>query len=470
MRIARRIAATALLLFLVMMNAAQAELPFFVFSEGWNWDQVPVEVVLKADVDTHMPFDADRLALLTPITDMLSLRLVTGVDQGSVTIAFAQQDVLSLQYKGHEAQLSSMPDTTYVSAGDPMSDLLGSEVTVEGGYEALGLDPRGESLLMDGRTLLAQIPSAFEEYGKRSKTDINISGYGKSAYRVDYTITATKVDRVQGLLLSVCPDGWLREIISTLTFSGKQTLRIYYTADDVLLRAEYNGECGVADDIRTVKLVVRTRQDSEVEKDFWELTSPAKKGKNKNTLTFERTVQTNKQGHRVIEGNFSYTVSLNGITSIRKAEFDLRNAFTEEADVVTGSITFQHKLNDAERYTAVTLKPELTITGDAAAPIVNGTLAITEKYHEKTTEHAIITIALKAADALEWEERPNLVDLSAMTEGALASTRQQALSSLTTAIVHPLIVMMGEDATWFFKDLPEGAIQTLIETAEMPVE
>ncbi len=469
MRIARRIAAICLSLLVLMMNAAHAEVPFLVFSAGWNLEDTPIEVQLKADVDTHMPFDDDRLATLTPITDMLSMRLVAGKDQGSVTIAIAEQEVLSLQYKEDAIQLSSLPDVTFTAQENPLDLLLGSDVSVGGGYEALGLNREGESLLTDGRALLAQIPTVFESYGKRTKTDTNISGYGRSAYRYDYTVAAAKADEVQSLLLSVCPEGWLREIIGGLTFSGKQTLRMYFDGNDVLLRAEYNGSCGPADDLRTVKLVIRTRHDDEMDKDYLELTSPAKKGKDKNNLTFERVVQTNKQGERMVEGNFTYTVTKAGVTSIQKAEFALNNAFSDASDVITGSVTFENKLDGAEKYTSMTCKPEITISGSESAPQIAGTLTVTEEYAGRTTEHAVITLELQSSEGIEWEDRTQTVDLCILDTEELAAVHQQVASSMATAIVHPLIVMMGEEAVWFFRELPEDAVQTIIEMAEMPV-
>ena len=101
-----------------------------------------------------------------------------------------------------EAQLSCMPGVTYAAQSDPMAALLGGEAASISGYEALKLSPHGESLLTDGKVLLAQIPDAFAENGKRSKTDTNISGYGKSAYRIDYTIAAGKVEAMKETLLS----------------------------------------------------------------------------------------------------------------------------------------------------------------------------------------------------------------------------------------------------------------------------
>ncbi len=465
MHIVKRITALCLSLLVLMMTSAYAEVPFLVHSLGWNWASTTVEVLLKADVDTHMPFDDDRLAMLTPITDMISLRLVAGQDEGKVTLSIEEDEVLAMQYRGNDVQLSSIPDTTYQAQGDPLSVLLGTDVSVESGYEVLGLAEEGESLLTDGQALLELLPSALEKYGKRSANTTNISGYGKAAYRYDYTVNANQAEDAKKALLDICPEGWLHEILAGLSFSGKQTLRTYYTAEDVLLRAEYNGTCGMGDDLRTVKLVYKLRHDDEMDKDYIELTSPAKKGKDKNNLTFERTVETNKKGQRVIAGNYTYSVVKDGIASSWKGEFGLNNAFTNEADVISGTVTLQTKLNGAEKYDVRTITPQLTISGTADAPAVSGTVSVVEEYANKVTEQALISIELKQAEPLEWADTFFTVDLSLLSEEELTSLQQEIASSIATAIVRPLILKLGESADWFFRDLPADAVQAIIDAA-----
>ena len=466
MHIARRITALCFSLLILMMNAAHAEISFFAHADSWNLEGRPLEVLLKADVSTHMPFDDDRLAMLTPIIDLLSLRIVAAQDAGSVTISIGEYDALTLQYQGNELQISSQPDVTYVAQQDPIALLLGSEATVTDGYDLFGLSPDGESLLADGRALLEKLPAQIEQYGKRSTNTTNISGYGKAAYRYDYTIAAKEAEKLQEILLGICPEGWLREIISGLTFSGKQTLRVYYNEQDELLRAEYNGGCGPEGDIRTVKLIYKQQRSDELAKDYVELTSPAKKSSNKNSLTFERSIGVT-DSKRSVQGSFTYTAALDGTTNTRKGSFSLTNTVQEDAEVVSGSVTFENKLNGAEAYTAITLAPQLTISGTQENPLVTGTLTLTEEYANRETEHAVISIEMKAAEPLEWLRSSQTIDISALDAAALEAERQQVLSGIATAIVHPLILMMGEDGEWFFRELPADAIDAIIEAAEM---
>ena len=228
---------------------------------------------------------------------------------------------------------------------------------------------------------------------------------------------------------------------------------------------EYNGICGPEGELRTVKLVYKMRHDDVIDKDYIELTSPARKGKNKNNLTFERTVETNKKGERVIKGDYTYSVIKDEVSSIWKGTFDLKNAFTAEADVLSGAATFESKLNGAEKYDAITFEPQLMISGSEESPVVTGTLTVTEKYAGKVTENAVISIDLKRADALNWQERPVTVDLSAIEASALAAAQQEIAARIATTLVRPMILKLGTDAQWFFRELPAEAIQSIIDAA-----
>lgn len=464
MHIARRILALCLVLLIQMITSAQAEVPFLVHSNEWDWD-TPAEVLLKADVETHMPYDDDRLAMLKPIIDMLQFRIVTGHDDGLVSIWMADQELLTLQYHDNQAQLSSLPEITFQAETDPIDILLGNEASVGNAFELLHLAPEGETLITDGYVLLQEIPSAFEKYGKRSVNTTNISGYGTAAYRYDYTINANKAGEVKDGLMSICPDGWLKEIIGSLTFSGKQTLRMYYTADDTVLRVEYNGGCGPENDLRTVKLVYKMRHDDEQKKDYIELTSPAKKGTNKNNLTFERMIGKNKSGAQAITGSFNYTVNKDSVLSIRKSSFSLTNDYTGSSDILGGEATFEYRLNGAEKYTALNLSPAITITGTEDAPVITGTLTVTEKYANKVTEHAVISIDANPAPALLWTERSQLVDLSALDAEKMIEVQRNVAQSIVTAIVRPLVLDLEANAEWFFRDIPAESIQTIVDAA-----
>lgn len=465
MRIAKRIGALCLSLLVLMMSSAMADVPFLMHSNGWDLENTPLDVTLKADVTTHMPFDDDRLAMLTPLLELMSLRIQTGEDEGLVTIGIAGQDALTLQYRDSNVQLSSMPGVTFAADNDPIAALLGEESTFPGMYEALALSPEGESLLQDGRVLMERIPQAFEANGKKKQNSLNISGYGKAAYMIDYTYQAAQLEAMQEILLNACPEGWLHEIISGLTFTGKQTVRMYFTADDVILRMEYNGSCGPKGAQRTVKLVWKQLHNAETDKEFIELTSPAKTGKNKNNLTFERTISTNKKGAKTIVGSFKYTKTKDAVTEIWNGEYNLSNAYTDDSDVLLGDFMIQTRLGGDDKYKTTIIAPSLIMKGTEEAPEITGTISITEKYATRVTEQATLSVDLKRAEPLQWQENEMVVELSGLDETAMNAIREEAAASIATALVRPLITALGAENEYFFRDLPEDAVQAIIEAA-----
>lgn len=466
MRYVSRLTALCLALLYIMMPPALAKTPFLRHAAQWDLNDTPVDVLLTADVTAHMPYDDDRLAMLTPLTDLMSLRLITWDDAGSVTIAIAGEDVLTLLTKDGDVQFSCIPDVTFTSGEFSSMDALLGEAVTETGLDFFGLRGDAETLLDDGEALLSGVPEAFAQYGKRTNGKTNISGMGTAQYRYDYTIPAENAAAMQETLLTLCPEGWLREILTGLTFTGKQTLRVYYTADDQLLRMEFTGDCGYGDDIRETNLVWRMKRTEADRRDEITLHTPARIGTDKNTLTFTRSIVTNKKGAIEMTGEFAYTVTKDKQTDVRKSDFALVNTPTDAADVLSGKVNIRHLPAGDDKYDQYEFEPALTISGTQDAPVITGTLIVREKWASGVTEEATLTIDLKRAEASPWSESTQIIDLSALTESELAQIQQQTSAVIATTLVRPLILALGEDAQWFFKDLDAETIQAILDAAQ----
>ena len=449
-----------LMLLALLFTTALAEVPFLHHSDGWTLEGVPLEAVLTADVTSLMPYDEDRLAMLTPVTDVLSLRLRAGEEQGSVAILVGRTEALTLSYQGGEAQLSCIPEMSFRSQEDVVDKLLGGSTEVSAPY---GLRADAETLLEDGWVLLESTLTSFEGWGKRKSVKTSITDMGLARSCTDYTIPKESVDEMKQLLLDGCPEGWLREIIESLTFSGKQTLRVYRTEDDVPLRMEYNGTCGPEGNLRTVKLVWRMRRDDTAHRDEVMLTSPAKSGGNKNTLEFERVITTNRQGAVEMKGSFTYTVTADRQTTTRKGEFDLTNAFTDAADVLTGEVTLQQKLS------GLTVAPEITIAGTNDAPVVTGFVMVSSLKGKNVLDSARITLDLRRCESFPWESREESIDLDVLTEEELAALQGDVATGVAASLVRPLILLLGDSAEWFFRDLLPEQVQRINDAARQVV-
>ncbi len=465
MRMIRSLAALCLAL-MMFCAPALAEAPFLKHSDGWNLSETPLEVTLSANVKSRMPYDDERLAMLQAVTNNLSLRLNAGPEESSVTILVGQSEALTLTERDHAVQLSTLPGRSFTSSADTMEMLLGS---APDGTSLYGLRTDAETLLDDGWVLLTNIDEPLKAYADRRSVKTNITDMGTARSCTDYTVPKADTDALKEILLSLCPEGWLQEIIEGLTFSGKQTLRVYRTADEIPLRMEYNGVCGPEDNLRTVKLIWRMRRDDTAHRDEVTLTSPAKSGGNKNTLEFERIIKKNKAGALEMDGSFSYTVVKDKQTTVRKGEFDLKNAFNADSDVLTGSVTLQQKLPGESSYAGMTFQPDVVISGTEASPSVVGSLEIAELLGKNVLNQAQIHLSLQRGADSSWQQSDVTVDLDSLSDDELYALQQSAAASAATEIVRMLILLMQEDAEWFFRDMPPEAVQRIIDAADRVV-
>ncbi len=465
MRYILRGAALCLALLLICTGAL-AEVPFLQHCDGWTLENVPMEVLLSADVQSLIPYDEERLEMLTDVTDVLSMRLRTGTDEGSVTILVGLTEALTLAYLEDQAQLSCIPEMSFASQEGAMDKLLGASTAVSVPY---GLRMDAETLLDDGWVLLEASETFLEPYGNRKNVRTNITDMGTARTCTDYTISNAQVALLKPMLLENCPEGCLREIISGLSFSGRQTLRVYRDENGVPLRMEYNGSCGPEGNLRTVKLIWRMRRDEVAHRDEVTLTSPAKSGTNKNNLTFERIISTNRQGALVMEGSFTYTVTQDRQTTTRKGEFELSNAFTETSDVLSGELKLQQKLPGEDAFSGIAFEPQLTITGSEDAPQVTGTLTVSSLHGSNVLDCAAISIDLHRCETSSWEAREETLDLDQLTPEELAALQADVANGVTLSIVRPLIILLGDSADWFFRDMLPEQIQRITDAANTVV-
>ena len=462
MRLIRRGIALCLLLSL-LLTSALAEAPFLQHTAGWTLEGVPLEVELRADVESLIPYDEERLAMLTQVTDVLSMRLRTGTDEGSVTIRVGQTEALTMAYLEDAVQLSCIPEMAFTTqSGDPMGMLLGASTAVEMPY---GLRADAETLLDDGWTLLMALEEPLAPYGKVKNVKTNITDIGVARTCTDYTINAGSVEVLAPMLLENCPEGWLREILSGLTFTGKQTLRVYRDADGVPLRMEYNGSCGPEGNLRTVKLVWRMRRDDVARRDEVTLTSPAKSGTNKNTLEFERVISRNKQGAVVMEGSFTYTVTLDKQTTTRKGSFELTNACSDSADVITGEVTLQQKLPGEDAFAGISFAPDMTLGGAPDAPEFSGTITISTLNGKNVLDNVVLHIDLHSSTTSDWEECEESLDLDQLTPGELEALQADVSLGVASSLVRPLIILLGDQADWFFRDMLPEQIERITDAS-----
>lgn len=451
-----------LLVLLMLFSAASADSQLLRYASDVDLAETPLAVTLSIQLTEHSPFDETRTTMLNQVLSQLALCIYAGDDQSSVAITMGSENLLTLSQNGSEAQISCMPGMTYTASGnDVLSLLLGSDISAD----TAAIDGTYEQWLIDGWTLSTSLLEPLADYGKRKSTKTTIKNMGVASSCTDYTIPKSKTDNFKEILLSLCPEGDLHDLLASLTFSGKQTIRIYRTQDETPLRLEYNGICGLEDDLRTVKFVWRTKREEDETRDEITLTSPAKSGSNKNTLSFTR-IMTFSNKKITAEGEYSYKVTANKQTSQTDAAFDLTNVISGDSESISGSVVIKTKAAGSDTTITETFTPELAFSTASETLTGSGTLRYQRKGEVGITEDCTIAMTVGVADHFPWESNATATDLSTLSEDALQSLQAQVSGAVATAIVRPLIRgLSAEDAAFFFYEMAEEDVLKIQQEA-----
>lgn len=452
--------------------SALAEVAFVPGLADWMLDEVPLELTLSADIAAYAPFDEDRLTQLTSLMQHLSLRLtrqpLVDETQSTIDLLVDGEEALGigLQQTAQRtmAQFSVLPSVTYAGA-DPLATLLGASSEP---FTLLGLDGSESEWLTDSYDLLNALEPVLATY-LTSETNIKaeIKDMGTARLKQDYTVPKTDAPGLTELLLSVCPEGRMQDLVSKLVFSGKQTLRIYRNADHVPLRVEWNGTCGPGEDhLRNVKLTWRLRRDDTAYRDNLSLSSPALRGSDRNTLTWTCDIAPNKSGHMVLKCDLSYTRNVDRQKTIWSGSCKLTAENQGMETRVTGDATISRQLPDASSATSYTFTPDLTFSGDGNMPAVDGTLTVARMNGKKVLDQATLTVGLHRTEYTAWRMRESTVDLDLLDEATLDVLRQQATGAVSAALIRRLTLLPRGDLDYLFKDLPEESVQDIINAAQ----
>ena len=463
-----RLLISLLLVLLLLAPCALAEMPLLQNAADWDLSGTPMAATLSIRLQAHAPFDETRTAMLDHVLEPLSLSLYASEGESGVSVQMNGDALLTMVQQGDAVQFSCMPGVSYVSAeGDALSLLLGETADA---LDFRAIDGTFEQWLEDGWALSNAILEPFAEYGNRKSVKTTIKDMGLARTCTDYSFSKSKLEAMQQTLLTLCPEGDLHDLLASLTFSGTQKLRVYRTEDEVPLRVEYNGVCGVDGKLRTVKLVWRTKRESGETRDEITLTSPAKSGTDKNTLSFER-IMTFAADKITMQGTCSYKVTANKQTTQTDVTFDLTNRLENDSEQISGSVAVKTLLPGESNATTRTLTPDLTLRGTADAPDISGTIGYQEEKRYGVTEDCVITLHAERAGASWWKETAATMDLSTLTVDALQNLRAQIGGAMATAIVRPLIQTLStEDAAFFFYEMSDEDIQAIRQAAESAVE
>lgn len=455
-----------LLLCLCMTSGAMAEIVFLPQIADWNLT-LPLEVTLTADVTTHMPFDDDRCAQLNALLKHLSLRLNTSPEENGmwsrVGVRVDEKEALYLiQHEGEDSaslQFSFQPDTVYTAQSDGLNGLLGAFTDIS----IYGLDGGEQAWLEDGYAMLNAIDASLESYKKEAAIKTAIKSMGTARKKITYTVPKADASVMAQAIAQHCPEGELRQLLTSLTYSGQQKLILWLSADGDMLRAEYAGNCGVdGDHLRKVSIVWRMRRDDTAIRDDLTVKTPAVKGTDYNTLNYDREIVEGKKNKVTYESEFTYSWKADGKKTTLSGEVDLTNTPSGEKAELTGTITVKQLLPGEDTSTSVKIKPELTLGSDEGTPVVSGKVTVQELRGKNVLEEAAIGVEASAGSYLDHAFAGAAIDLASMTD-----EQHTALSeAMSSALLPHLVLLPQEDTLYLSADLPEDVWQRIVEAAQ----
>ena len=464
----------ALLLALMLLPcAALGEAKLLPQVEEWPIDTSPVQVKMGVQAVSVAEYDENRLAQFNALLKHLSLTLAyqeTALEQwGRVAIAVDGADALSLTINESgnkaQAQLSCVPDTTYVSASgqDAAVWLLGGEAA----DETLSLYGLTSPWLNDGYAMLDALPNVLPDYTKERSVNTTVSKMGKAVLQQSITIEADQVAILPETLASLCTAEETTAVMKAAVFSGKQTIKLWRNDAGALIKATWTGQCGAdAENLRKINLTWTLRRDDDNTRDDISLKTPAVKGNNYNTITFKRTAQTDEAGTVTLTASYTHKHRDGDDVATETGEAELSALRVSGGTQLTGEIARSIKPMN-EDPTWLVLKPDLTISDHEIG--MTGTLNVESRDDTRVLSSYLLTLDMTTGTYFDWLLMPKTVDMDAQGDSGAAAAREAISTAVATALIRPLVLLPYEDTLFLSADLDESAWQTVVEAARQTI-
>lgn len=460
------------LLMMSVCGGALAHATFLPELENVN-GQTPLEILLHADVKTHMPFDDARLEQFNALFKHIGLRLryqaMDGEAWSHVDVLVDDTAVAALDQRetaaGVQAQFSCMPGDTYAwngAAGMGLTDLLddqASRITV------FGLDGTEEAWLDDGLVLLDAMTKAMPDFLKENKHIVNVENMGKTAFKQVLTIPADSAAGLSVQLTLLAPEGKLEDLLSMLIFSGKQTITLWRSADGAILRADWSGNAGISqEDMRNVSLTWKLRRDDQQVRDQLTLRTPRTSGSGRDNVVFSRILKQSESGSS-LKVDLTYEQVAQGKKNVLTAETDLSRKVKDGKASVTGTVTVKQQL--PEKSERITIKPDVIFQTDSADVLAQGVVNVAQYEGSRLEEQADVHLELKHGSWMFWELRPNIVQVS---ENNINALRQRILDGFTVDMVRRLVLLPPEDMLFLSAGIDPATWNQIVEAAQKALQ
>lgn len=469
----------SLALCLIMTAGAMAEPAFIPQMANWDLETLPLDIMLSAETMVHMPFDEERTAQLDALLRHMTLNLqhqALGEETWNrMALRVDGDEVLTLSTREMpgevQVQTSFLPEQTFVQQERDLSKalntLLGDEAAE---IDVFGMDGSESVWLDDGRQLLNDAGEFLNDFKTEKAIKTSIQDMGTARLKQEYVVPKTDAQHMADALVQACPEGPLRTLLASLTFTGQQKLLLWRTGDGEIIRAEYTGKCGLdSDHMREVSLLWRMRRDGELRDDLT-FKSPAITGRDRNTLSLERVLKKNKSGAMRYTGKFTYEWVASGRKTKLSGEMDLTSVQEKNTSHVTGSLAVSQLLPDAKQAESIRLTPDLLIGNGDTSPILDGTLLLESLRAKNVLEQVKIAVQAKAGEYFDWEVRADTTNLDSLAPEQVQLLQQKMQEAMAATLIPRLVLLPQEDTLYLSAGLSEEVWQNIVDAAQNALE
>lgn len=458
---------------LLSAGAAQAEQA--VFLPGVTANTSPMELTVSVQLNEHRPFDTVRTGWLNDLLRHITLTVrsqnLEDESWSQMSLQVDDEEVIGVtELVGpgkSQAQVSVLPNILYTRTseeGTALDALLGSNISAE---TLFGFDGTETDWRDDGEALLYAIQDACAEDMTNKAYRETISGFTTVARRKILTIDAEGAEDFRQTLMTLCPDGDLQALLSRLTFSGKQSLKLYTTEEGSIVQAEYTGRMGVDDDhMRQVSITWKMLRKDYLVKDNLSIKSPTVSGKDStdyDTITYTRRLE-EEDSTATLVSSLNYKRRLDKRITTWTAETDLTRTPGDSAMQVAGTVTLGYDPPYDDNAETAILTLDLTVpTGPLT---LSGTVNYQQKYDGKKQEDADLTIRLAPCAGFTFALSGQETVLDELQAEELAALQETLSKKASAALVRPLVLLPREETYFFSYELPDENWQQIVDAAQ----
>jgi hypothetical protein len=254
-----------MMVFLMFAPWVLADAPMLQAASDWNLPDTPLTVTLSISLQAHAPLDETRMAMLDRVHAPLSLNLYPADGESGVSVLMNGNELLTMAQKGDAEQFSCMPNVSSASLyGNALELLLGTS------SNSIDLRAVNWYVLRNAMDDVWVMSNAILEpfsgvLRKRNERPDDHQGHGPGALLHGlHTCPSRSWRKCTRRFCPSAQEGDLHDLTVSLTILTARTNCVSIRTDgqNVPLRVEYNGVCGVDGKLRTVKLVWRTKREN----------------------------------------------------------------------------------------------------------------------------------------------------------------------------------------------------------------